>query len=370
MPIKRLQRSDAVFPRIGILRKGAAKSGNKPGADLSYFRFDTDDADAAQSFAKAYPGEPRQINIYLPYDSAEENFQVWQEAYVAGGLKHRCDGEVCTIWQKPDGTYSQEPVPCPGGCKEVGRLAVIIPELARMAYVTVETHSINDILQLTSNLQAAQAMRGTLKGMPLTLTRRPQEISTPTAGGGRARRTKWLLFLEPHPDWVRVQLEVMHRRALSVGDDYIAPVAPLRQLTDGRTVDVGTGEILDDEDDGYIESTSQQSVVPDVYEAELVIPDDVVSWLSQPNPVEAAKAWAVEIGACANEHEAKNSLKKIVDAHGGRLNKSNLNEVLIAFHDRQLEKLDEMAADVEAEAADDEDEAVDVPFAAEPEPEF
>lgn len=360
MPIKRLQRSDAVFPRIGILRKGAAKSGNKPGADLSYFRFDTDDADAAQSFAKAYGAEPRQINIYLPYDSAEENFQVWQEAYVAGGLKHRCDGEVCTIWQKPDGTYSQEPVPCPGGCKEVGRLAVIIPELARMAYVTVETHSINDILQLTSNLQAAQAMRGTLKGMPLTLTRRPQEISTPTADGKRARRTKWLLFLEPHPDWVRVQLEVMHRRALSVGDDYIAPVAPLRQLTDGRTVDVGTGEILDDED--VIDTT------PDVYEVEEIIPDDVVNWLNQASPVDAAKAWAIDTGACGNEHEAKNSLKKIVDTHGGRLNKSNLNEVLIAFHDRQLEKLAEMAADVEAEA--DEDEAVDVPFDTDPEPAF
>lgn len=100
------------------------------------------------------------------------------------------------------------------------------------------------------------------------------------------------------------------------------------------------------------------------------IPADVANWINQSSPVEAAKAWAIDTGACGNEHEAKNSLKKVVDAHGGRLNKSNLNDVLIAFHDRQLEKLAEMAADVEAEAAADEDEAVDVPFAAEPEPEF
>lgn len=98
------------------------------------------------------------------------------------------------------------------------------------------------------------------------------------------------------------------------------------------------------------------------------IPADVANWINQASPVDAAKAWAIDVGACGNEFEAKNSLKKIVDTHGGRLNKSNLNDVLIAFHDRQLEKLAEMAVDVEAEA--DEDEAVDVPFDTEPEPAF
>lgn len=98
------------------------------------------------------------------------------------------------------------------------------------------------------------------------------------------------------------------------------------------------------------------------------IPVDVAHWLNQANPAEAAKAWAIDTGACVNDHEAKNSLKKVVDAHGGRLNKSNLADVLIAFHERQLEKLEEVAADVEAEAEDD--EAVDAAFEPVAEPEF
>lgn len=244
MPIKRLIRNTASFPRIGKIRKGGEKPNDKqPGKDLEYFRFDSDDAHALQRFEAAYGKEPQQLNIYLPYESVEENFQTWQEAYVAGGLKHRCDGETCVIWQKPDGTYSQEPTPCPGGCKEVGRLNVIIPELARLAYVTVETHSINDILQLTDNLQAALALRGRLTGIPFILSRRPQEISTPGVNGKRQRYTKYMLFLEPHPDWVQVQLAAMRHNALAT---VVGALPEFRQLTveDDRVVDMETGEVV------------------------------------------------------------------------------------------------------------------------------
>jgi hypothetical protein len=54
-----------------------------------------------------------------------------------------------------------------------------------------------------------------------------------------------------------------------------------------------------------------------------------------------AKNWAIEVGACANEFEATNSLKKIVDAHGGRLLPANIGDVFDAFHARQMEKLAE-----------------------------
>jgi hypothetical protein len=245
MPIKRLMQQTAAFPRIGKLRKGATKPNDKqPGKDLEHFRFDSDDPYAVERFEAAYGKEPRQINIYLPYETVEENFQTWQESYVAGGLKHRCDGETCVIWQKPDGTYSQEPTPCPGGCKEVGRLSVIIPELARLAYVTVETHSINDILHLTNNLQAALALRGSLAGIPFVLSRRPQEISTPGKDGKRARYTKYMLFLEPHPDWVRVQLATMRHNALTIAAGVMA-LPEHRQLTAGQIIDMGTGEIIE-----------------------------------------------------------------------------------------------------------------------------
>ena len=257
MPIKRLQQDVASFPIIGKLRKGSPKVEKNGksivGKDLEYFRFDTDDADAMTKFVAAYGNEPKALTVYLPFHTIEENFTSWQEEYTAGGLKHRCDGETCVIWQKPDGKYSHEPKPCPGGCKEVGRLTVIIPELMRFAYVSVETHSLNDIMQLSRNLNAAFALRGDLAGIPFLLIRRPVEISTPSGTDGkRARRTKALLFLEPHPEWVQVKLLEMRSSALGK----IAQ-SEMKQLTDGRSVNTGTGEIIegyaDDDDDVEIE---------------------------------------------------------------------------------------------------------------------
>jgi hypothetical protein len=101
-----------------------------------------------------------------------------------------------------------------------------------------------------------------------------------------------------------------------------------------RVVNQGTGEITE---------SSSANIHPTVGE-----------WLNQAQPVEAAKTWAMEVGACGNEFEAKNSLKKIVDTNGGRLNKDNLVACLSAFYDRQQEKLAEAAeaaSVVEAEPA-------------------
>jgi len=248
MPIKRLQ-TEASFPRIGTLRKGAPKTDPKrPGKDLTYFRFDTQDPEAAADFLAVYGPEPASINVYLPYDAPDANFQAWQEEYQAGGLVHRCDGETMTVHLVLGGRYSTDPAPCPyatgekvrtkdaPGCKPVGRLSVIIPELRRFAYVTVGTTSINDIMELSANLSAAYALRGTLQGIPFILTRRPEKISTPTDAGGRARREKWMLHIEPDPAWVRLQLAGMRRRALQLPEE--------RMLIDGQVV-TEDGEIVD-----------------------------------------------------------------------------------------------------------------------------
>ncbi len=234
MAIKRLVR-EASFPKVGVLRKGGVRpeSGKAPGKDLTYFRFDSDDARANAHFRATYGDEPTMINVFLPHQTAAQNFSCWQEAYVAGGLMHRCDGETCVIWL--DGKkYSTEPKPCPGGCKEVGRLMVIIPELQRFAYVTVETHSINDIIRLQENLQAVEFLRGDMRGIPFILKRTPVEISTPTPDGKRARREKWLLSIEVDPAWAALQLESMHRAALTVNG---ATMDESRMLTTAYTED-------------------------------------------------------------------------------------------------------------------------------------
>lgn len=247
MPIKHLQLDrPAAFPCIGKLRKGGEKQTNTKGKevmgrDLDHFRFTTDDADAAAAFNAYYGAEPKAIKVFLPYATTDENFQAWMEEYRAGGLVRRCDGETCVFHRDAKGNAVTSPTPCarPCGCKQVGRLAVIVPELVRMAYVVVETHSVYDIIQLTENLQAAQAMRGDLRGIPFILSRREREISTPTGDGGRARRKKSLLFIEPDPSWVARQLESMRLAALPVLPSDLPALSAPRLLVDRQT-----GEIL------------------------------------------------------------------------------------------------------------------------------
>jgi len=276
MPIKGLTTGrEAAFPRIGILRKGGEKQINKSGQevygkDLTFFRFDSNDAQAVADFEQAYGKEPAAINVYLPFVTPDENFQAWQEEYKAGGLVHRCDGETMTVHLTPDGKYSTEPKPCPyhagttqrnkkePGCKPTGRLTVIIPELRRFAYVTSLTNSKNDIMELTDNLNAVYAMRGTLQGIPFRLVRRPRMISTPTPDGGRARREKWMLSLEVNPDWAVMQLESMQKQAM-------LPIGA-KMLTDGRAV-TQDGEIMDDDGDDYWETDEAPAPVQmaDIY---------------------------------------------------------------------------------------------------------
>lgn len=69
--------------------------------------------------------------------------------------------------------------------------------------------------------------------------------------------------------------------------------------------------------------------------------EDESAILSVWSSPEDAQVWAVNTGACQNAYEARNSFKKIVDKHGGKLNKGNLPMVLLDFLRRQNEKLEQ-----------------------------
>lgn len=232
----------ASFPKIGTLRKGGVKvSDRQPGQDLKdHFRLETADQQVGNDFLHIYGEKPNHIRVMLPYATVAENFDTWQEQWAAGALQHRCDGRTCVRWLKPDGTYSGDPRPCPGNCKPAGRLVVWVPELQRAGVILVTTTSIHDIIELQGNLEAAQALRGDLRGIPFILRRSPKKISTPNGDGKRRRMEKWLLSIEPAPDWVRLQLAAAQRAAL--------PSVEVKQLA-APVVDVETGEILEDEDD-------------------------------------------------------------------------------------------------------------------------
>jgi hypothetical protein len=204
------------LPQLGVLRKGAPKpeKGNAPGADLKHFRFDCDDTEAAAKFEAIYGNEPRAIRILLPFATTDENFDAWREAWTSSSLQHRCDGATCVRHLTARGTYSDEPIPCPGGCKQVGRLHTIIPDLKRYAFVTVLTTSIHDIINIHANLLALETVKGDLRGIPLIIRRAPREISTPGADGKRVRREKWLITIEAQPQWVELQLSAQERAAL------------------------------------------------------------------------------------------------------------------------------------------------------------
>lgn len=89
-------------------------------------------------------------------------------------------------------------------------------------------------------------------------------------------------------------------------------------------VDSDTGEIVD--------SASEEPKLPPPTDADL---DILGTWRTPQD----AQEWAVKVGACANEHEARESFKKIVDANGGRLTKENIAVIYLKFLRRQYEKL-------------------------------
>jgi len=52
-----------------------------------------------------------------------------------------------------------------------------------------------------------------------------------------------------------------------------------------------------------------------------------------------AEMWAVMTGACRNEIEARNSMNKVIKAHGGPVTKENYQAIYVAYVRRQKEKL-------------------------------
>ncbi len=249
MPIPGMTDQLPAFPQIGVIRKGAPKQVDeqrrteRPGEDLDHFRveFDPQETEAAARFAALYlSGKPQEIDIVLPFDEIERCWEAWQEAYLAGSLIHRCDGQFVQYAIDPETgqvtvrnglSRDGQRVPCNGDpvahytnrkgekvpvyCKPCGRLRVIVPELRRLAYLTVLTTSVHDIVNISRQLTAIKDMNGgQLRGIPLVMRRRPKLISTPSGSNGkRARREKWLISIEADPQWVEAKIAQLTHEA-------------------------------------------------------------------------------------------------------------------------------------------------------------
>ncbi len=249
------------FPTLGKLRKGAerVKKTNQQGKEywtfgeeLPHFRFTSDRPEIVEAFYKHNDAEPQELRCYMAYPTPDEAFSVWAEIWGASGLVHRCDGVNMTVWLEGN-KYVTGSKPCAGGHKDgdykkdaVGRLNLILPELLMagyVGYVTLETHSKNDIVHIMSVLLEVYRKGGDLTGIEFVLRRVQETISAPGFGAQAGKRStvkKWLVKLEPAAEWVRHQLEAAHAGQLAQ--------LPAGSNGNGHlNADPETGELIEDE---------------------------------------------------------------------------------------------------------------------------
>jgi len=282
MPIVGMTDRGLSFPEIGQIRKGAKKDPvqNRPGSDLKWFRveFDEREQGSADTFKSKYGPQPTEINIILPFNEIERCWDAWLEAYTAGRMVARSDGEKFTYLvdtktgeikvkggepvtpynegQIVGHDYQNKPVKC----RPVGRLKVIIPELARAAYLTVMTTSVHDIANISAQLEAFKTLNGgRIAGIPLVLRRRPKMISTPGEKGQRVRREKWLLSIEADPEWVKRMLSETKRLALPGNGTALLPETPGPEWDE----DIFESGVVEEDEEEFEPPSDPETVVED-----------------------------------------------------------------------------------------------------------
>lgn len=273
MAIKNMTDKGLSFPQIGIIRKGAKKEPNGPGKDLPYFRVDFAEhekksaADFAAGYANKDTGllQPRTIRIILPFNEIARQWDAWYEAYTAGRMVARSDGEKIIYQCAHDGTILVKdgievatglPKPHPEDMfagndykgkgvkfKAVGRLNVIIPELKRAAYLTLQTTSIHDITNISAQLAGFSALNGgQIAGIPFYLRRTPRPVSVPKPDGTRVRMMKSLVSIEADPDWVALKLDSLKTLALP-NTDLLLPASSETDLPVDDEIDADAEEL-------------------------------------------------------------------------------------------------------------------------------
>jgi hypothetical protein len=314
MPIKGLTDRGLAFPQIGVIRKGSPKQKvNKngkdmliQGKDLQHFRveFDENEVAAAQTFKGIYGDEPKQIKIVFPFNEVDRTWDAYLEAYTASRLLARSDGENIIYWRKEGRVlvaggratvsqvvdiaiqtgkeqYQKTKIVLTEGCpvqyidgmvfggtsktpavaKPVGRLRVVLPELRRLATLTFMTTSKRDIIsmggqdsgELGSIIKVCQSVRVPFAGVPLILKRRQEDVSVPKEDGTAVRVKKWMVHIEPDPEFVARANIAMYHLAMpsvpllnSISDDddeeIYAPAEPTMEA--GKSVYEEVNELL------------------------------------------------------------------------------------------------------------------------------
>lgn len=251
MPIKGLTcletRSAGAMTVLGKLRKGAAKQGNRPGADLDHFRFDTSDRALAQIFEGIYGAKPGSsyengIRFFFPSADFEQCMPTMKAAYKGGSCYVLCDGESIygervdvdtkegSRWvnhathRRPNCRFPK----CLGNesCGATGKLRILIPELQRFGVVDVVVGALNDLEHVSkqvAEIQEKVTQHGAdLSMVPLILYRQSRAISTPASvdkngqrSAKRARREKSLIEVDIAPEFFSKAIAARNNYALA-----------------------------------------------------------------------------------------------------------------------------------------------------------
>lgn len=242
MPIKSLAKQEVRFgaglPRLAKLKKGAPKTESGFGADLDHFRIAFEapynqDPTNLSVWAQLYGEKPTVFNnVFLLGQTTDEVFSAWYENYGAGAvLKTRCDGETkARSYNEQTARWTDTPSPCTCDpenrtCKQVGRLNFIPYDFVRatghLGYITLETHSLYDIIALTNHVTDIFRLFGTVTGVPFVLGRADRLVST-RYGNKRRQATKSLVYLHPARQFAAEQLAGVITQAPQLGGQQAA----------------------------------------------------------------------------------------------------------------------------------------------------
>jgi hypothetical protein len=260
-------RSVGAIAVLGTLRKGAPKGGNRPGADLTYFRFDTADQGLAAILQRLYGDKPGEgfengIKFFFPSADFDQNMPTGMAGYKGGSCMVMCDRESISGERTKTGDWIQHSAhrrpecrypACFDGpkgkesCGTSGKLRIVIPEFQRFGVVEVVVGAINDLEHVSKQVEEIQRRvaehGGDLSKVPLILYRKARGISTPVVGknykrtGDRARREKSLIEVSIAPEFFNRSIAAREQFAIASASSFNGTAPMLMPVTEELNTD-------------------------------------------------------------------------------------------------------------------------------------
>jgi hypothetical protein len=264
MPISGLTDAPKAFMKLGMIKKGEKRTVTKQGkngpyeieipVDLDYFRMIFSPGKLAgeieKAFREVYGDKPQELNVRFADASVSEVWDANFECYKQGGLIAKAgtneSGAYWIFYRDPDTMevlvrngspvgeagreFFEKPIDLeapiykmangtPAVLETVGRLQVVIPEVAHLAvgYFVFQPGSPRDIRNISAELGMYAAMASSygnsITGIPFVLGRRKEEI-TKNINGKLSKGESWPVHLTAGGAWGRQAIEMIERLAI------------------------------------------------------------------------------------------------------------------------------------------------------------